>query len=99
VRLTSGGARSPRWRADGREFFYQTADGRIMSVPLPPGADIASAVATTLFRAPEYARPMFFDRGTTFDVTADGQQFVVRMTASDNHAVLVQNWRAKLGAR
>jgi eukaryotic-like serine/threonine-protein kinase len=99
VRLTSGGARSPRWRADGREFFYQTADGRIMSVPLPPGADIASAVATTLFRAPEYARPMFFDRGTTFDVTADGQQFVVRMTASDNHAVLLQNWRAKLGAR
>ncbi len=99
VRLTSGGARSPRWRADGREFFYQTADGRIMSVPLPPGADIASAVATTLFRAPDYSRPMFLDRGSTFDITADGQQFVVRMNASDNHAVLVQNWRAKLGAR
>jgi eukaryotic-like serine/threonine-protein kinase len=99
VRLTSGGARSPRWRADGREFFYQTADGRVMSVPLPPGADIASVVATTLFRAPEYARTIFLDRGTTFDVTADGQQFVVRMTASANHAVLVQNWRAKLGAR
>jgi eukaryotic-like serine/threonine-protein kinase len=99
VRLTSGGARSPRWRADGREFFYQTADGRVMSVPLPPGADIASVVATTLFRAPEYARTIFLDRGTTFDVTADGQQFVVRMTASANHAVLVQNWRAVLGAR
>lgn len=98
VRLTSGGARSPRWRADGREFFYQTADGRIMSMPLPPGADISSAVATTLFRAPAYGRPMFLDRGTTYDVTADGQQFVIRVSPSDNFAVLVQNWRAKLGA-
>ena len=98
VRLTSGGARSPRWRADGREFFYQTADGRIMSMPLPPGADLSSAVATTLFRAPGYGRALFLDRGTTYDVTADGQQFVIRVEASAKHAVLVQNWRAKLGA-
>lgn len=99
VRLTTGGARSPNWRADAREFFYQTADGRIMSMPLAPGADLSSAVAATLFRAPAYGRPMFLDRGTTYDVTADGQQFVVRVSASDNYAVLVQNWRAKLRAR
>ncbi|MEQ1693639.1 MAG: hypothetical protein ABMA00_20285, partial [Gemmatimonas sp.] len=96
VRLTSGGARSPRWRADGREFFYQTADGRIMSMPLAPGAALSSAVATTLFRAPAYGRPMFLDRGSTYDVTADGQQFVIRQSANDNYAVLVQNWTAML---
>ena len=83
-------------KSDGREFFYQTADGRIMSMALAPGAALSSAVATTLFRAPAYGRPMFLDRGSTYDVTADGQQFVIRQSANDNYAVLVQNWAAKL---
>jgi hypothetical protein len=52
-----------------------------------------------LFRAPGYARPMFYDRGTPCDVTADGERFVLRVSASANHAVLVQTWLAKLPGR
>ena len=52
--------------------------------------------AMPLFRAPAYGRPMFLDRGSTYDATADGQQFVIRQSANDNYAVLVQNWAAKL---
>ncbi|MBK8249847.1 MAG: PD40 domain-containing protein [Gemmatimonadetes bacterium] len=96
IRLTSGGARSPRWRADGREFYYQTSDGLIMAVPVPPSGDIAAAVAAPFFLAPAYARLMLADRGTSFDVTPDGQQFVLRMDGSGNHAVLMQNWAARL---
>ncbi len=33
---------------------------------------------------------MFYDRGTPYDVTPDGQRFVLRVSAAANHAVLVQ---------
>jgi len=31
------------------------------------------------FRAEGYSRTMFFNRGTTFDVTPDGQRFILRL--------------------
>lgn len=60
-------------------------------------AALTAAVATPLFRAPTSQRDIFLDQGTNYDVTPDGQQFVVRLPASDNHAVLVQHWPSMLG--
>jgi len=99
VRLTTGGARSPRWRRDGREFYHQTADGRLMATAVPASSDLTAAVAAPLFRAPTYQRDMFLDQGTNCDVMPDGQEFVVRLPASDNLAVLVQHWPSMLGAK
>ncbi|MFN2315914.1 MAG: protein kinase [Gemmatimonadales bacterium] len=95
-RLTTGGARSPRWGADARELYYQTADGRVMVVRTNVGADLASAEPRQLFRAEGYSRTMFFDRGTSFDVTPDGQRFILRLRETVGRAVLVQNWAARL---
>jgi hypothetical protein len=95
-RLTTGGARSPRWGADARELYYQTADGRITVLRANAGADLASAVPRSLFRAEGYSRTMFFDRGTSFDVTPDGQRFILRLRETVGRAVLVQNWAARL---
>ncbi len=95
-RLTTGGARSPRWGADARELYYQTADGRIMVMRANAGADLASAVPRSLFRAEGYSRTMFFDRGTSFDVIPGGQRFILRLRETVGRAVLVQNWAAKL---
>jgi hypothetical protein len=39
---------------------------------------------------------MFFNRGTTFDVTPDGQRFILRLRETVGRAVLVQNWAARL---
>ena len=95
MRLTSGGGREPRWRADGRELFYQVPDGRVMVMNVPPSGDVSGASSRILFRAPGYSRSMFFDRGTSYDATADGERFVLRVAAAANYAVLVQNWPAK----
>ncbi len=96
VRVTTGGARSPRWGANGRELYYQSADGGIMVVQVNAGADIVTTEPRLLFRAEGYARTMLFDRGTTFDVIPGGQRFILRLRESVGRAVLVQNWATRL---
>lgn len=90
------GGRSPQWRADGRELYFEAPDGRIMAAAVTGGADFEVNSLTMLFRAPGWTRPLFFDRGTSYDVSPDGQLFAVRLTASGTSAVLVQNWMTRL---
>ncbi|MGE0442101.1 MAG: protein kinase [Gemmatimonadales bacterium] len=92
VRLSTGGGREARWRSDGRELYYQAADGRIMVMTVPASGNVSGATPRLLFRAPGYSRTMFFDRGTAYDMTPDAEQFVLRVSAVENEAVLVQNW-------
>jgi len=40
IRLTTDVARSPRWRADSWEFFYQAADGGIRAIRCRPAATV-----------------------------------------------------------
>jgi len=95
-RVSATGGRSPRWRADGGELFYQSPDGDVVAVSIVQGAELAFASPVALFSAPGWSRHNFFDIGTSFDVSPDGQQFVVRMTATGTTAVLVRDWRALL---
>jgi WD40 repeat protein len=95
-RVSANGGRSPRWRADGGELFYQSPDGEVVAVSIIQGAEFAFASPVALFSAPGWSRHNFFDIGTSFDVSPDGQQFVVRMTATGTTAVLVRDWRALL---
>jgi hypothetical protein len=97
-RLTTRGARSPRWGADARTLYYQTADGRIMVLEATGGAELGNTAPRLLFRADGYSRAMFFDRGTSFDVTPGGERFVLRLRETVGRAVLVQNWPARLEA-
>lgn len=103
VRVSRAGGRTPRWRRDGRELYFQTPEGSVMSVAFP--ADVAGALdggslrPTMLFRAEGWSRPFFLDMGTPYDASPDGQQFVLRLSAASAHAVLVQNWPALLRPR
>ncbi len=101
VRISRTGGRTPRWRGDGRELFFETPDGAIMSVAFSTSSDANMATAlmqpTLLFRARGWSRPFFFDVGIPYDVRPDGQQFVLRLAASSANAVLMQNWTARMG--
>jgi serine/threonine-protein kinase len=99
IPVSREGGREPRWRADGRELFFESPDGRIMSVEVTPAPELLLSSPTTLFQAPGWSRPLFFDAGTPYDVSPDGELFAVRMTASSTTAVLVQNWFARLRGR
>jgi dipeptidyl aminopeptidase/acylaminoacyl peptidase len=83
-RISTAGGLSARWRADGRELFYSTRDGELMAVPIRVegmGLDIGVPVAlfplnppvTTLYR-------------NAFDVSPDGQRFLVNTLVGDGAA-------------
>jgi hypothetical protein len=99
VRISREGGRTPRWSADGRQLFFEAPDGGILVAGVTPGADFQVTAPRLLFHAPGWSRPLFFDSGTPYDVSPDGQRFIVRQTASAADAVLVQNWPAKLEAK
>jgi eukaryotic-like serine/threonine-protein kinase len=89
---TSGGVQ-PRWRGDGREIFYLAAGGRLMA---------AAVNGNTSFEVGA-ARPLFTFRprglaGASYDVSADGQRFLVNalVDVAPQPVTLVVNWLAGL---
>ena len=96
------GRQAPRWRGDGKEMFFEAADGKMMAVPVK-----ARAGATPAFEA---GAPMpLFDahmaHATSFtdlfeyDVTADGKRFLINTTSrpgvvSGQALTMVVNWLA-----
>lgn len=96
ARVSGAGGRAPRWRDGGRALYFEAPDGGIMVARVAPGAAFRASVPRLLFHATEWSRTLLFDPGTPYDVSADGQRFILRQTAATTDAVLVQNWHAKL---
>ncbi len=96
--VSTAGGNYPRWRADGRELFYTTRDGRILAV------EVNGQGAEFVVRD---ERPLFGTHATTtgryaYDVSADGQRFLVNTvveTAAPSPITLVVNWTSALRAR
>ena len=83
VPVSRGGARSPCWRGDSGELFFQSLNGQIMAARMS-GDSVAEA--TPLFAAPGVL--------ADWDVTADGQRFLLARPTVDHElpfTVLV-NW-------
>ena len=74
--VSRGGGNEPRWRGDGKEMFYLSPNGTLMSVATDPAETFSSGTPTPLFqvrgRAPISSTDLF-----TYDVTKDGQRFLV----------------------
>jgi len=98
--VSSGGGRMPIWRRDGKELFYVSRTGNLMSVGLRSSAGRVDA---------EEPRPLFvlqlgietetqqFRR--SYDVSPDGQRFLIIRRAADAEpdvAVVVTNWRGAM---
>jgi Tol biopolymer transport system component len=90
---TSGGS-SPVWRRDGKELFYLGLEHKLMSVAVKTGQVFETEAPKPLFDMRVRSDP---DR--LFDVSSDGQRFVVVAPVGDETAppiTLVQNWTALL---
>jgi Tol biopolymer transport system component/predicted Ser/Thr protein kinase len=93
--VSTAGGGQPRWRGDGRELFYREPSGRFMAVPVTLGAgSFEAGTPQPLFALRANATP-----GTHYDVTADGQRFVVSVPVQaegTSPLTLVLNWPALL---
>ncbi|MEX1245364.1 MAG: protein kinase [Thermoanaerobaculia bacterium] len=90
IRVSSGGARLLQWGRDGKELFYLSADGRLMSLPLRTSPSLATGAPVALFTVE--GKPWL-----SFALSADGQKFlaVVPEAAADEQPMtVIVNWTA-----
>ena len=75
-RISASGGAQPRWRRDGKELVYITLDRKLMAVEVKTnGEEFEAGVPQILFTAP-ISSP-YFPSGTDYDVSADGQRFLI----------------------
>jgi Tol biopolymer transport system component len=86
--ISIAGGQGPRWRADGKELFFEAADGKMMAVPVKatvgtkPSFEAGTPVA--LFDAHVVHRQN--DSQLQYDVTADGKRFLINTTSGADAA-------------
>ena len=101
--VSVGGGMQPRWRRDGSELFYLAPDQMLMAVPVTSKSGYFDAGrATPLFRTrlvPTGSQITGF--GATYDVTPDGQRFLINGPLADPGPpiTVVLNWTAGLNGR
>ncbi|HEY1340484.1 MAG TPA: hypothetical protein VGF59_23390, partial [Bryobacteraceae bacterium] len=92
--VSRDGAWQVRWRADGSELFYLGLDNILYAVSVKSPLDFAHPHA--LFRisgAPQYGTTRDFE----FDVSPDGQRFIMPTTGSvpPPPFTVIENWQDK----
>jgi hypothetical protein len=92
-KVSKDGGKHARWRGDGRELFYLTLAGDMMSVPVNMNAtDMAPIGEPTVLFSTRL-------RDDDYDVTSDGQRFLVNQRLdpkSTKSLVFVQNWPGRI---
>jgi Tol biopolymer transport system component len=82
--VSRGGGMEPRWRGDGKELYYLSSKQMLMGVTVDVGGGFSSSTPVPLFqvraRAPISSTDVF-----TYDVTKDGQKFLVNQYLKPDH--------------
>jgi dipeptidyl aminopeptidase/acylaminoacyl peptidase len=94
--ISNGGGDQPKWRGDGKEFFYITPDGKIMAAPVTVGANFDAGTPAMLFQA-NPRELVATSEQVTYDVSKDGQKFLVntQLKTGTTPMSIVLNWTAK----
>ena len=99
-RVSTNGGFQPKWRVGGQELFYVTGDGQMMSVTVKTsGAGIEFGSPRALFKTRLFGQQSILHE---FDVTADGQRFIVGTLIGEPKApppTVILNWTAELNKK
>jgi Tol biopolymer transport system component len=92
-KVSTDGGEEPRWRGDGRELFYVTPDERLEVVSVSMTPTFEPGVPQTVFEL-----QLGPARNSRYDVTRDGQRFLVSVQEDDSIApiTITVNWLALL---
>jgi Tol biopolymer transport system component len=98
--VSSNGGAWPRWRGDGRELFYEDAEGRLMAASVDgSGAALVVGAVQPLFTLRMRTAAWAGSTSYNYDVTADGQRFLVNTadeSQGDAPITLLLNWAGNL---
>jgi Tol biopolymer transport system component len=95
--ISTMGGNQPHWSRDGKELFYVASDQKLMAVPVHIGLSLDPGTPKQLFQL--HAAVDF--PGSTYDVSADGQRFLVNTLAGEEVSpplTVVINWTSVLKA-
>jgi Tol biopolymer transport system component len=94
-KVSSGGGGMPKWSADGKELFFITASGRVMSAAAhASGDEFESDPPVKLFQTRPIPKTW-----NLFEPSPDGQRFLVNLPlewANSSQIMVVTNWTEKL---
>ena len=93
VRVSVSGGSTPHWKRDGRELYFVSAANEMVATDTELGPSVKVGASRPLFRM----NPAGWQ---DYDVTADGQRFLVvaNMPAPDADSISVTvNWFSRLG--
>ena len=74
--VSTNGGTQPLWARNGQELFYESM-GTLMRVPVKTGATFERGTPEKVFEAPYLVRPPGAPPGRMYDVSADGQRFLM----------------------
>ncbi len=90
TRISLEGGRVPQWRRDGGELFYRNGD-RMMAVSVQLGNELRHGMPALLFEEDYWSEPILTG-SHDYDVSLDGQRFLM-ISASQQHRLnVVLNW-------
>jgi serine/threonine protein kinase/Tol biopolymer transport system component len=96
--VSSAGGQEPRWRQDGKELFYLSAEGKMIAVPLTTGASFEAGSPVALFQT-HRRQPVSSQDVFSYDVSGDGQRFLIATKVDEVNAAplsILLNWASQM---
>ena len=93
--VSTGGGAQPRWRRDGKELLFLSLAGEAMAVDVSTPRDGVFQAGTPrkLFQANPVS---VFTGRNSWDVTPDGQRFLITSVGTPPPITVVVNWASGL---
>jgi len=90
--ISTAGGVTPAWRGDGKELYYLGLDNKVMAVSVRADSAFHSESPVALFEM----QPSPSSFASNFDVSADGQKFILNAAAGQGSPPfsLIVNWLA-----
>jgi hypothetical protein len=96
--VSSAGGQEPRWRHDGKELFYVSAEGKIMALAVTAGASFKADSPVALFQT-HRRQPVSLPDVFSYDVSGDGQKFLILTKVDEANAAplsVLLNWASDI---
>jgi len=97
--VSHGGGEEPRWKRDGKELFYLSPDGALMSVKVNLGTSFEATTPAALFQSRRRQKISSQDV-FTYAVSNDGERFLFNTIVDRRQATplwIMMNWTAQMG--
>jgi eukaryotic-like serine/threonine-protein kinase len=94
IRVSSEGGMDPRWRRDGHELYFVSADGQLMAAEVKTDGSLSVAIPKPIFRFSGNAQLT----RRSYWPAPDGHRFLVMQASDDSGAQInvTVNWTAAL---